>query len=267
MGRTSFSSKRTALPSSEKSITSCLPSVSATPISQSPSSRSTAMIPEGRGRENSDERGLLHDTFLGGEEHVAVVAELLHREDRVDALVLVHLQQVHDRLAAAGAAALRDLVDLDPVDLALVREAQHVVVRVGDEELLDEVVFLRGGGLLPRPPRFCARYSASGWALDVAGVRERDHHVLARDEVLQLQLLAVHHDLAAARVAELALHLGELVADDLSSRARAWRGCPAGPRCAAITSRYSERILSCSRPVRRCSCISRMRCACTSESR
>jgi hypothetical protein len=32
IGRTSFSSKRTALPPSENSITSCLPSVSAAPI-------------------------------------------------------------------------------------------------------------------------------------------------------------------------------------------------------------------------------------------
>jgi hypothetical protein len=53
IGRTSFSSKRTALPSSENIITSCLPSVIATPTRQSPSSRSTAMIPEGRGREKS----------------------------------------------------------------------------------------------------------------------------------------------------------------------------------------------------------------------
>ena len=54
IGRTSFSSKRTAFPPELNSITSCLPSVSATPISTSPSSRSTAMIPEGRGREYSE---------------------------------------------------------------------------------------------------------------------------------------------------------------------------------------------------------------------
>ena len=54
IGRTSFSSKRTALPSSEKSITSWRPSVSATPMRWSPSSRSTAMIPEARGREKSE---------------------------------------------------------------------------------------------------------------------------------------------------------------------------------------------------------------------
>ena len=57
IGRTSFSSKRTALPPELNSMMSCLPSVSATPISRSPSSRSTAMIPEGRGLEKS-ERGV-----------------------------------------------------------------------------------------------------------------------------------------------------------------------------------------------------------------
>src|SRR5205085_2452233 len=71
-----------------------------------------------------------------------VAATLVAGEDRVDALVVLDLDEVHDRLAAAGAAALRHLVHLEPVDLALVREAQHEVVRVRDEELLDEVVFL-----------------------------------------------------------------------------------------------------------------------------
>jgi hypothetical protein len=53
IGRTSSSSKRTALPPSLNSITSCLPSVSAAPINWSPSSRSTAMMPALRGLLNS----------------------------------------------------------------------------------------------------------------------------------------------------------------------------------------------------------------------
>ncbi len=36
---------------------------------------------------------------------------------------------------------------------------------------------------------------------------------------------------------------------------------------AAITSRYSSRILSCSSPVRRCSRSSRIACACSGDSR
>src|SRR5882672_129098 len=54
IGRTSSSSKRTALPASEKSITSCLPSVIAAPMRWSPSSSSTAMIPFSRGLENCE---------------------------------------------------------------------------------------------------------------------------------------------------------------------------------------------------------------------
>ncbi len=30
---------------------------------------------------------------------------------------------------------------------------------------------------LPRPPRFCARYSLNGWLFDVTGVAKGDHHV------------------------------------------------------------------------------------------
>ena len=54
IGRTSSSSKRTALPASENSMTSCLPSVMATPIRKSPSSSSTAMMPLPRGLANAD---------------------------------------------------------------------------------------------------------------------------------------------------------------------------------------------------------------------
>ena len=54
IGRTSSSSKRTALPASENSITSCLPSVMATPMRWSPSSSSAAMMPFSRGLENAD---------------------------------------------------------------------------------------------------------------------------------------------------------------------------------------------------------------------
>jgi hypothetical protein len=54
IGRTSSSAKRTALPASENSITSYSPSVMATPIRWSPSSRSTAMMPALRGLAKAD---------------------------------------------------------------------------------------------------------------------------------------------------------------------------------------------------------------------
>jgi hypothetical protein len=63
------------------------------------------------------------------------------------------------------ARALRHFPDLEPVDAAAVAEAQDPVVRVGDEELVDPVVFLGLRRLLAAAAARCARYSASGWLL------------------------------------------------------------------------------------------------------
>ena len=70
------------------------------------------------------------------------VFELVDRQHRVDALAFLQRQQVHDRLAARAAARLRQLVDLQPVELAGAREAQQRVVRIGDEQLVDEILVL-----------------------------------------------------------------------------------------------------------------------------
>ena len=52
------------------------------------------------------------------------------------------VQQVDDRLAPGGRPALGNLVDLEPEDLARVGEEEQVVLGGGDEQLLDEILFL-----------------------------------------------------------------------------------------------------------------------------
>ena len=59
-----------------------------------------------------------------------------------DLFAFGQVQQVDDRPAAAFAAQLRQVVDLLPVDLAVVGEEQQVVVRAGDEQVLDRIFFL-----------------------------------------------------------------------------------------------------------------------------
>ena len=49
-----------------------------------------------------------------------------------------------NRLAARAAPGLRHLEDPQPVHLAAIREAQQRVVRVRNEQLLDEVLVLDG---------------------------------------------------------------------------------------------------------------------------
>ena len=51
--------------------------------------------------------------------------------------------QVGDRLALAAGADVRDLVDLQPVGAAAVREDHDVGVRRGDEQVADEVLVAR----------------------------------------------------------------------------------------------------------------------------
>jgi hypothetical protein len=50
--------------------------------------------------------------------------------------------------------------------------------------------------------------------LDVAGARDRDHHVVVGEEILDRQVGGLGQDLGAAVVAELLPERGELVLDD-----------------------------------------------------
>ena len=65
------------------------------------------------------------------------------------------------------------------------------------------------------PPRFCSRYVGDRQPLDVAGARDRDHHVLFRDQVLELELALGRDDLGAAIVVPAVdrLDLEQLLAD------------------------------------------------------
>ena len=160
------------------------------------------------------QRRLLDRALRGRHEHVVLLVELLDRQHRGDLLALLKREDVHDRLAAAGARALRHLVDLEPVEAPAVGEAQQVVVRMSYEQAVDEIVFLGRGRLLAAPPAPLRAVVCERLRLDVPAVRERDHHVLRRDQVLERNVLGVDFDHAAARVAELLADLLQLATDD-----------------------------------------------------
>ena len=68
---------------------------------------------------------------------------MAHRNDAGDLFLFLERQHVGDGPAGAGPAHLRDVVDLEPVELAAVGEAEQIGVRRGDEEVLDEIVLAR----------------------------------------------------------------------------------------------------------------------------
>ena len=125
------------------------------------------------------------------------------------------IEQVHHRAAAALAAKLRQVVHLLPIDLAAVGEEQQVVVRAGDEQVLDRIFFVGLGALQALAAAALGPIDAGRRALDVAVVADRDDHRLFGDQVLQVDradLLAA--DLGAPLVGVLPLQLQAVVADD-----------------------------------------------------
>ena len=91
------------------------------------------------------QRRLLDRPVLGAEEQEFVVRKLLHRHHRLDHRVRRDVDQVNDWLALGGAAGLRNLVHLEPEAASILCEAEDVVVRLRDEEVLDEVLSLKLG--------------------------------------------------------------------------------------------------------------------------
>ena len=158
-------------------------------------------------------------------------------------LVLPQRQHVHERAALRLAVPGRQLVHLDPVDLADGREEQQVVVRGGDEQVLDVVVLL---GVHPDDADPAAALDAVGGErqpLDVAGARDRDDHVLLGDQLLEVDLALGRHDLGAAVVAELLADL------DRAPRGSAPSAAPRRPGSRA--ARRSARAGRRARPVTR----------------
>ena len=151
------------------------------------------------------------------------------------------LHEVRDRLALAAAADFRHVVHAQPVALAAVREDQQIRVRVGDEQVLDHVLFARGHADQALAAAPLAAVGVERRPLDVARARRRDHDVFVGDQILDPE------------VAFLAL-------DDRRSagRRRACRESPsirrarcrsAGPR--STESRATARSARATRPVRR----------------
>src|SRR5690606_23702527 len=80
-----------------------------------------------------------------------VFLEFMNGQHRVDALALLERQQIDDRSAARAAARLRQLIDLEPVQLARAGKTQQRVVCVRDEQLVDEILVLDGRRGLATP--------------------------------------------------------------------------------------------------------------------
>jgi hypothetical protein len=140
---------------------------------------------------------LLDDAVLRREEEVLRLFEVARLDHRADILALAERQQVDDRATLRLTRAKRQLVHLEAIHLADAREEEDVVVRRGDEEVLDVVLVLQVHPHHADPPTALLTVGRDGQPLDVARLRDRDHHVFLGDHVLELELLLGRDDLGA----------------------------------------------------------------------
>src|SRR5439155_347740 len=161
--------------------------------------------------------GLLDDALRGGEQQELILGEFPYRHEGGQAFVRFHADARDDRLAARRACRLRDLMNLEPVALPLLREEHDVIVRRGDEQVLEPVVFFGVGGDDALAAASLPAVRGDREPLDVAGVGHGDDHVLFGDQVLDRELALVGDDLGAALVAEAVRQLRQLLLEDLEA--------------------------------------------------
>ena len=144
--------------------------------------------------------------------------EFLHGDHRGELLAGFHLHEVRDRLALAVGADIRDLVDLQPVGAAAIREDHHVGVRRGHEQVIDDVLFARPHADAALAAAVLRAIGRDRRALDVAGIRDRHRDVFLGDQVFDAELALFLDQLCAARIGKLRLHGAQFVENDLQQQ-------------------------------------------------
>ena len=158
---------------------------------------------------------LLDHATLRGKDQILVLREVTSRDDCRGMLSLGQCKHVDQCRATCLTRTNGQLMDLDAVDLTLVGEEQHIVMRRSDKQVLDKVIVLERKALHALAATLLGAIRRHRQTLHVACVRAGDNHVLLGDEVLDVEVLSLHAaDLRATLVGEARGDLAQLVLDD-----------------------------------------------------
>ena len=163
-------------------------------------------------------RSLLDDTAPGrhcdAELFVFFEHFLFDREHSTDLFVRFQLDQVDDRFAFAGSCAFGDLIDVQPVHDAAVREEEDQVVAVRIEQVFHMVLLL---GLHADDADSAAMLGLIGVrrnAFDVSGVGDRNDTGVTRDKVGNVNIALVERDFGAPGIGVFVLDFLKFLFDD-----------------------------------------------------
>ena len=137
--------------------------------------------------------------------------ELVHRQKRLDGLIRLQADQVRNVFPFADSGGIGNFVNLEPVDAAFVGEDQQVIVRRGDEEILDEILRARAHADAALAAARLPAIGVDRGAFQIAAVGDGDGHVFDRDQIFEADLAGIVDDLRAALVAVILLNFLEFL--------------------------------------------------------
>jgi len=145
--------------------------------------------------------GFFDDAFARDHHDELVRNKFLDRQRRADALSRRQADQIDHGLALGRPPGLRDLIHFQPVHFSGAGEDQEVMMGGSNEYFFDKILLLGAHADLAPPAAVLALVQTDGVALDVAGMRDGDHHVFFHDHVFNVDVFRAGDDFRAALIA------------------------------------------------------------------
>src|SRR6187455_411979 len=106
-------------------------------------------------------------------------------------------------------------MNLQPITSALIGKEHDVMVRRGDEHMLDKIVFARCRSRYAFTSAALTAIAGNREALDKAIMRDRHDYILFGDHVLNSEILCIEDDLCATLGCILCFDFRKFISDDL----------------------------------------------------
>ena len=160
-------------------------------------------------------RAFLHHALPRHHEQIGLLLKFRNWEYSGNLLIPFQLQEVHNRRSLGSPPGFGELIALLHIDLALGGEEQQIVMRGRDKHILHKILLLGGqaGDALAAP--LLGPVVIAAGALDIAVVRQRDHHFFLLDELIHIDLILVKGDGGSAGIAIFPFDLQKILPDDI----------------------------------------------------
>src|ERR1041384_6240338 len=131
--------------------------------------------------------GLLDGPFAGRHHHVLAFLELANGNDACELLARRNIHKVNNSLAPARRGRIWNLVNLEPVHLAVTCKDHYIAVRRSDEDVIDDIICLRGSAFSACAAASLRTIDRNRRPLDVASVCHGDvsQNRLVREYLLE----------------------------------------------------------------------------------